>query len=204
MFLKSVLATAVSLSSFSAFAAGENIFPEFTAYFSQNFVGKSAEGSKTFDDTTCAIPNPFGGCSQTVGSKVEGSATATVTDFLDSWGTMEMAPDPFEDYNLVKSNATVIFKYDGRTIGRRYSVPGNQFIEHPWGWSDPKGRIIVTIESSAKSYYTITIAYDVIEGHGDRPNATAEAAAFNLKNDAKKVIQSFLRSKNVPAQIILN
>lgn len=199
-FLTSAALFAISSTSF----ARENIFPEFERYFTQNFIGRSASGSATFDDTTCIIPNPFGGCSQKGGSKVEGSATATVMGYADSWGTMELGQDPFEDFNLVKSDAHVSYTYHGRTIGRRYSVPGGAFLEHAWGWSDPKGLIKIHIESSAKQYYKVSISYEVIEGHGDRPNATAEAAAMNLKNDAKAIIQTFLRSKNVPAEITIN
>lgn len=202
--IKTFLTFSLLAFSASSFAAGENIFPEFTDYFSTRFVGKSAQGSKTFDDTTCVVPNPFGGCSQKAGSKVEGSATATVTAYTDSWGTMQMASDPFEDYNLVKSDATVVFRYEGRTIGRRYSVPGGAFVEHAWGWLNPKGNIIIRIESSAKQYYKISVSYEVVEGHGDRPNATAEAAAYNMKMDAKNIVQEFLRSKNVPAEITIN
>jgi hypothetical protein len=199
MLKKIAFAAAVLSSSVfnSAFAGTQiDVTQKYIDYVNQYFAGSASSSSRVWDNTYCAVSNPFGGCVEKGGSKIYGSARGNVqaleSQFGNGW-VIDEATNPWTHVKVVEhwTDLKLVFPYSGYSEGKKQCFPGDFYCGMEWDSLHPTGRIIATFVAAGEKL-RIEMTYEVQQGHGDKPNAILRDAMVGLQPKLKEVTSNFI------------
>lgn len=203
-----LIAFAFSALSFTAKAQNFDVTEELVSYINTYFVGTPSSSSHEWDNTFCALSDPLtGNCHQRGGTKIYGSASGQV-DYLESrigkgW-MLQVVKDPWTNIDVISHwvDLKLFYYYSGESQGRKQCYPGNYFCGYEWESLHPTGRIATSFKAAA-DHVEVKMTYDVIGGHGDKPNKILRDAMVALKPKMQQVVTDFIRMKGSAASVTI-
>jgi hypothetical protein len=195
-FSKALLTVGFSVLSFTAKAEQIDVTQKYIDYVNQYFAGSASSASRVWDNTFCAVPNPFGGCVEKGGSKIYGSAKGNVQPLESQFGNgwvIDEATNPWTHVKVVQhwTDLKLVFPYSGYSEGKKQCFPGDIYCGMEWDSLHPTGRIIATFNAAGEKL-RIEMTYEVQQGHGDKPNAILRDAMVSLQPKLKDVTAKFI------------
>jgi hypothetical protein len=207
--LKKALIGIFMYSASTALFAIEDKTEDFKNFFTSRFIGQPSSSSDTWDMTTCIQPNPFGGCIEKGGYKIIGTARGHISTLESTSGRgvlLEQDCDPWTGAcsPYFRMDQSFKFTYESVTQGKKQCFPGNFFCNYEWQELHPRGNIYIDIAANKTTGFNITIRYEVLPGHDDRPNRLVATAMRSLKGKAKEIVETYTRQYGTAQTIVIN
>lgn len=192
--------------SFGANAQNFDVTNELVDYLNAYWIGTPSSASHEWDNTECIVRVPItGDCKERGGTKIYGKASGQVDALVERFGKgwmLQVVQDPWEGVDVISHwvDFKLTYSYSGDSQGKKQCYPGNFFCGYEWESLHPTGHIVATFKASA-DHIEVRMSYNVLGGHGDKPNKILRDAMVGLKPRLQQIVTDFIRMKGSAASV---